>query len=223
VQSKSCLGGTAMSLKGCKHGTAPYTYTIQQFTEVIRAVASALPKGLEGTNPKEVIRAIQNKGEALGKALNKAINEMLCGSSSASYVIFVDFGISVEKLVRLGNYDWSNSDITSAHFPTRRTGKVETKVELIHLDRNISSDDTLKELDKMGYRPAEAHELLAFGAKYPDVQREFPIVALGSVLQDLYGYRDVVCLHDDDAERNADLCLFDHGWDGYWRFAAVRK
>lgn len=128
------------------------------------------------------------------------------------YAVLVDFGMSIEELVKLGQYDWSNSDITSGHFPTKRVGKVETNVEFIHFDRNISSDDALKELDKMGYRPAEAHELLAFGAKYPDVQREFPIVALGSVWRGPDGDRRVVCLSEGGAGRRAGLGLFESDW-----------
>lgn len=31
----------------------------------------------------------------------------------------------------------------------------------------------------MGYRLAELHELLAFGKRYPGVQRKFPIIAFG--------------------------------------------
>lgn len=139
------------------------------------------------------------------------------------YAVLVDFGMSIEELVKLGKYDWTNSDITSEHFPTKRVGKVETKIEFVHFGRNISSDDALKELEKMGYRAAEAHELLASGAKYPDVQREFPIAALGSVWRLLRGNRFVVCLDGDGAERDADLNWFESDWDGGWRFAAVRK
>ena len=139
------------------------------------------------------------------------------------YPITVDYSKPIEEMVAAGQYDWSNSDITLAHFPTKRVGKAETKVELLHFDRSISSEEALKEMDKMGYRPAEAHELLAFGAKYPDVQREFPLVALGSVWRRLGGRRRVVCLRRSDAARDAGLHWFGHGWRALWRFAAVRK
>lgn len=64
-----------MSPKKCEHGTAPYS--VPQFTEVLKAVAGALPRGLEGTDPKEVIRAVQKEGEALGILLQGVFAELL--------------------------------------------------------------------------------------------------------------------------------------------------
>lgn len=64
-----------MSSKKREHGTAPYS--IPQFTEVLKAVAGALPKGLEGTDPKEVIRVVQKEGETLGRLLKGVFAELL--------------------------------------------------------------------------------------------------------------------------------------------------
>lgn len=176
-----------------------------------RGIADEDIHALVAENGKELL-------DRIADAIVEAIKQV-----RKTYTVLVDFGVSIEELIRLGKYDWSNSDITSAHFSTKCAGKVETKIELIHFGRNISSDDALKELDKMGYRPAEAHELLAFGAKYPDVQREFPIVALGSVWQGLDGHRLVVCLFRYDAKRFAALRWLELDWLARWRFAAVRK
>ena len=140
-----------------------------------------------------------------------------------TYPIPIDYGMGIEELVRLGGYNWSNNDITSKHFPTKRTGKAEVSVELIHFNRAISSEEAIREMDKMGYRPAEACELLAFGAKYPDVQREFPIFALGSVWRVLDGVRSVVCLLRGGDLRDANLYWFVNSWFDDCRFAAVRK
>jgi len=93
----------------------------------------------------------------------------------------------------------------------------------VHFDRSISSDDAIAELDKMGLRPAEAGELLAFRAKYPDVQREFPIVALGSVWRGLYGNRHVLVLRCRGGKRRANLYWFGDDWNDGCRFATVCK
>jgi len=139
------------------------------------------------------------------------------------YAIIVDYGTSLEDMVKLGKYDYANDNITTKNFPTKRSGKVDIVIELVPFGRNISSEDAIKELDKMGLRAAEPHELLAFGAKYPDVQREFPIVALGSVWRGWDDDRSVVCLIRGDTKRSAVLRGFVGDWVGYWRFAAVRK
>jgi hypothetical protein len=134
-----------------------------------------------------------------------------------------DYGMNVEEAVRLGKYDWVNSSITSQNFPTTRKGKTELRMELIHFDRWISTRKALKGLDRRGYRPAELHELLTLGAQYPDLQREFPIVALASVWQSPNGNRKAPCLDGTIAGRNLDLCWLGKDWAGNWRFAAVRK
>lgn len=93
----------------------------------------------------------------------------------------------------------------------------------MHFNRNIESDTALAELDKMGLRPATLPELLAFGAKYPDKQREFPIVALGSVWRDLCGDRVVAYLGCDSSKRDLYLDRLVYRWSAPFRFAAVRK
>ena len=126
---------------------------------------------------------------------------------------------SVEDAVKAGKYDWSNDNITTNNFPSKRTGTADTEIILVKFERDMESGDVVKQLDKQGLRPAELPELLAFGEKYPDVQRDFPVVALGSVLQILVGDRPAPCLDGHSGRRN--LCLF--WWGSFYRFAAVRK
>ena len=72
----------------------------------------------------------------------------------------------------------------------------------------------------MGYRPAELHELLVFGEKYQEIQREFPILALGSVFRN----RCVVLgLNGDKTRRYLNLFVEEHDCAENCRFAAVRK
>lgn len=57
------------------HGTA--TYTLGQYNEVQIPILRALPKALEGTDPKQVIPILQSHGEMLESALGKAIASVL--------------------------------------------------------------------------------------------------------------------------------------------------
>ena len=176
----------------------------------------------QGVSDENIHALVTERGEELIGVIADAVVEFLKRTVKVHDVL-VDFEASVEELVRLGDYDWANSNITSPHFPTSRTGKVETKIKLFHFDQSISSEQAIREMDKAGYRPAEAHELLAFGVKYPDVQREFPVVALGSVWRRPYGFRLVVCLYGIGVKRYAGLHWFGRGWGDDWRFAAVRN
>jgi hypothetical protein len=176
-----------------------------------------------GVTDEQIHALVTENGSELIGEIADAIAEFVKRVKKIVYVISMDYAMSIEELVRLGKYDWINENITAKHFPTKRTGKAGIKIELVRFDRTISSEEALKEIDEMGYRAAEACELLTFGRYYPDVQREFPIVALGSFWQDDRGDRGVVCLYGGSGKRGDGIEWFGRDWNGDWRFAAVHK
>ncbi|MEK7120035.1 MAG: hypothetical protein AAB824_00645 [Patescibacteria group bacterium] len=147
------------------------------------------------------------------------------GSLSAPpfYGLLVNYSRSISKGIKAGHYDYANSDITDKNFPTTQQGAQEVSVQPIHFNKTMSTDQVLAELDKMSLRPANLQELLALGEKCPDLQREFPIIALGSVWQDRHGIRSCPCLHRDGSERDIYLYWFGDDWSEICRFAAVSK
>lgn len=137
-----------------------------------------------------------------------------------TYPIKVNPKDTIESLVNEGKYDWKNDNITSNLFADKPTaGRV--KLELLNYGL-IDSEDALARMKREGYRPANIFELLAFGIKYPDLQKENPIIALGSVVR-LGGGRRVAGLGRGSAERGLYLLWFDGSWRGQCRFLAVRK
>ena len=160
---------------------------------------------------------------------------MGCGSHQSvqpkpQYLVFdsvhsvtVNYNLSLAEMIEAGHYDRGDADITVERFPVKGESTQKLAVELVHFNRAISSENTIQELDAMGLRPATIEELLAFGAAFPDLQRKFPIVALGSS-SIIRGNRLVPCLYEDDSmRRRLNLYWGDIGWDGYYRFLAVRK
>lgn len=136
--------------------------------------------------------------------------------------IIVDYSLSLEAMIALGKYDWKNVGITAERFPIKGNGKHERTAQLIHFNRIISTDDTEKELDKMGLRSGTIEELLAFGATFPEMQRRFSIIALGSVAG-IRGNRNVAFLGRDGSERDLDLRWPVSGWHEDCRFLAFPK
>ena len=134
-----------------------------------------------------------------------------------TYLVTVNYDLSVEDMVELGKYDWTNPSITSEHFPVTRRGKSEVRVELLSSKelvgevRSMSSDEISASLDNLGYLPVKLHELLAFGENHPEVQCEFPVVALGSVWPDR-GNRYVPCLRRYGSERRLGLHWLQAEW-----------
>ena len=163
-----------------------------------------------------------------------------CKLAGDTYSIAVDYTRTLAAMIAAGEYDYINLDVTKAHFSIQRpsANKVasdggpyrksvnqnkNTEVVLVHLTRVASEDEALFHMDKLGLRPARIEELLAFGEKYPDLQRQFPIVALGSRWRGSGGRWCVVCLRRCGSGRGLRLYWFHHGFVPFCRFLASRK
>ena len=143
---------------------------------------------------------------------------------STIYRVVVDHHKNFAEMVAEGNYDYLNSDINANNFPVDgQLCRKETDIVLVYLNRAANTEQVLAEMDRKGLRPATIAELLSIGAKYPNLQREFPIVALGSVWQDRYGPRYVPYLDGLGSERDLHLSWVGDDWSELCRFAAVRK
>lgn len=140
-----------------------------------------------------------------------------------TFPVTVDYSKTLEQMIADGKYDWENPGINAKNFPMEGKGTSTANIELVHFNRNVDSNGVLRELDNMGLRPATLPELLAFGAKYPEKQREFPIVAHGSVWRYSRGRRIVAYLSCDGDGRGLNLDRLENGWYAGCRFAAVRK
>ena len=143
---------------------------------------------------------------------------------SEVYPVVVDFADFLAEMIAAGKYDRINKDITPDHFPTKGgEGRVEKDLMLVHLNCSARTEEALKEIDRLGLKPETIESLLAFGAKFPDKQREFPIIALGSVWQHPNGNRRVACLDEDASKRLLYLYWCEDDWYDYCRFLAARK
>jgi len=133
----------------------------------------------------------------------------------------VDYGKLLAEMIAAGRYDWKNSDITARRFPIEGKGVVEFEARYFHPDYTISSDDAIATMNA-GWEPAKIEHILALGATFPDEQRKFPIVGLGSVAE-VDGSRVVPCLSKDGSRRGPGLSWWGLDWDSDCRFLAVRK
>ncbi len=141
-----------------------------------------------------------------------------------SYDVVVDYSCTLAEMIETGKYDWVNDNITTEHFAVEGDDKHEVVVTLFHFNRYIELDEVIAEMEKQGFRQVNIAELLAFGEQHPEVQRDFPIVGLGSVWRRPNGHCYVPCLSGRWAgERRLPLDWLGSGWAGVYRFAGVRK
>lgn len=124
----------------------------------------------------------------------------------------------LSTLIEAIKFDWVNSDITDDLFATPK--EVSTDYRIFDFGRNISSEEAIKEMEKDGYRPANAWELLGY-AKIGWNNKDL-VVALGSV-GGVGGGRDVPYLRRVDSGRDLDLGWWGSDWGVYYRFLGVRN
>jgi hypothetical protein len=139
----------------------------------------------------------------------------------------MDYGMTLEDMIKAGNYDWKNDDLNTKNFPVKGEGIQWFEFDLVDPKQDISSEDALKLLEKDSdpanpWMPAQTEHLLALGAAFPDLQRKNPLVALGSVAE-VSGDRRVPYLDGYGSGRDLRLRWFERGWGSSCRFLRFRK
>ncbi len=165
------------------------------------------------------------ESEYVSSNLQRIIEQKLPAHDSATFTLLVNYGQSVEEALRAGNYDWANNDLTSRNFPPTRCGTDTVRLHLVHFNKAMGDDEITRRLEKLNLSDATIEELLALGANpvTRDLQRQFPIVARGSVWRDSDRYRNVPVLWRYGSERHAGLGSLGLKWDADYRFLVVGK
>ncbi len=160
------------------------------------------------------------------KRLLDQVADLIIQESRNIYRISVDYNMPLVDMLAAGGYDWGNSDVNDANFPIPPSflelGKVDINLELVCFGRKMSYEKVLEDLYSRGLRPGILPELLAFGAKYPDKQLEYPIMEVGSTWPDRGGYRGVF-LRRGNRERGISVVWLKYGWAPYYRFITARE
>lgn len=190
--------------------------------EVIRKLRAEMKKS--GSPDDWFHRLATPEGDSVVADMAKVMQEAW---GFLTYAIAVDYTKTVEQMVASVKCDgYVNPDINTKSFGdevvVKKGAKEDLEVVLLHLNREATSDEVLAEMERLGLRAATLAELLAFGAIYPEKQREFPIAALGSSCV-LYGSRRVAYLWGNASRRDLGLDDLGGGWGAGWRFLAVRK
>lgn len=117
-----------------------------------------------------------------------------------------------------GGYDWHNSDITPERFQLL-TSPGPANLFLAHFNKTMTSEKVEKWAAENGYEVAKIDDLLAVGShgEYKELQRQFPILALGSSAV-VDGGRDVPYLDRYDSKRDLYLGWYGGDWGASCRF-----
>lgn len=126
------------------------------------------------------------------------------------YKLTVDYSRPLADVVEDGKFNWCNEDFNQKNFPVVGEGIVEEELYTIHFQRKLSDEALVAECKRLGYEIIGNTEGAHFGAKFPELQRQYPII-FGSAWECPDGYLRRPCLYGDDTGRDLDLNWFDPG------------
>lgn len=153
------------------------------------------------------------------------------------YAVHVNRAFTFVQMIETGGYDNRNravKEITDECFPMDRAGTLEVEKELFLVppSRNglTTTTEWKTELEANGWVLEQAPELLALGAKYPDLQLEYCIFAFGSSCRNPHDHLHrfpVPALWSDNGFDGRGVgvlwCEPDGSWSTYNRALVSRK
>ena len=177
----------------------------------LNALVKNLMRMMGISDPIEAVRRI-NAGEWI---VSTVVNYI-----TGVYTIFVDETKTVEELAKAGRIDSIDGRVNSSNFPQNScmfTGQRE--VTLFHFKKAMNLIQIIAEMDKADCKPATIWYLLSLAIKEPDLQRKFPIFALGSLFKDR-----AACLGTSVTDgRSIHIYRCDCGFDKNCRFLGMPK
>ncbi len=138
-----------------------------------------------------------------------------------TFELVVDYDKTLQQMISDGDYFSASPDITEEDFPKPKelSGKVNIIAKIFHFNQEMTDKSVKDEMKKEGFCPAHPFELFALGEVQPELQRQFPIVALGLVFCDVDGGRSAVYLSSSGGgKRKAYLYYSTFPWDNLCRF-----
>lgn len=144
-----------------------------------------------------------------------------------SYTITIRHGETFAQRIKRLACNWLHPWITEKNTPVtvdKKKGVEKKEVFTVHFNREIESDDAVAAMATLDppLKPAVHEDLIAFGTDHKEVQREFPVVQLGSSWEHPGYGRVVSTLHRDDSVRGLDLDDWRGEGRSRCRFLAVR-
>lgn len=139
------------------------------------------------------------------------------------FVLNLVYNRSLKEKIFVGNYDFCNYDINEKNLTAQELSDQEQKllVRLFSFNQRISSREAILQMKHKRRRPAILDDLIFFELEYPELCKEVPIIALGSIVRDIFGVNSVPQFLLDKSGRNLYLDLFERRWEEGDKFLAI--
>lgn len=159
--------------------------TEKQAAEIVLAISKKLP-ALTYDEAESVLNAKATLAQGIAAAFEPfIIGEIEPVTGTLVTDVFFEVNVpyqaenTIKKLVNAGKYDWVNEDVSDEHFPNAQTTVSRVGLKLFSFERRISTEEVILAMEGEGFVPANAAELLSLGNLHKNLQKQFPLVALG--------------------------------------------
>ncbi len=135
----------------------------------------------------------------------------------------VDFNMPLDALVAQGRYDIPSRLLEDVSGESKDEGRRILEVRVVHFGRKMSEDEVLVALSKRQLKPACLWVQCAVGAHHGELQRDFPIVALGTSHESIQRGETYPILDEVGGDRTLRFGAPPVGekWSASMRFLAV--
>lgn len=135
----------------------------------------------------------------------------------------IDYDEPLGDKLSAAKFDWVHHDITAEHYPFAQKGKKTLALSLVNLgDGYYPTSEVEAAIKRMEAATSDLAQQLEVAKKFPELQRELYMVALGSRWR--YPYEGVLvpALDRNYDGRNLNLDSYDDEWNdhGSWFLAA---
>lgn len=142
------------------------------------------------------------------------------------FSLTIDYSLSLEQMLGAGRYAWADSEINDVHFPIPEDllgQRITVTAKLFDFKPGTSNDDIILEMEQQGFNSSPLPGLLSLGAKYPDLQRENAITALGSIWSSSGNQSLIPIIMMMDGRREIGLNWYGYKWIRDCLFLGIRK
>ena len=147
------------------------------------------------------------------------LNERTDMISGRRFPAEIDYGRPLEEAISSAGLDYINATINEENFPSGQTGKTSANVRFARFDSLMTTQDVLTVISEADMKPVDITTLVAISEQHPELQRQFPIVGLGSVWSS--NIDRVPVLWGGPNGRSLFLLWTEYYWVPSFRFAAT--
>ncbi len=133
----------------------------------------------------------------------------------------INYDINLEKLVDDGKYDFIHQNVFALKNNNKK-GKKKQEILTVCFNRSTSSRVVVEEFKKMKVLPADLEDLVFYTSHYPEVQINYPVIALGSNFDYKKNRFVSQAGFDESCGRFLSMTWSGHRWNKEKRFLAVK-